>query len=939
MAITVINVSSPNDNHGDTLRNANIICNNNFSYLDTRVSHIESGLNLGQYTIKERSYDGIVNLLKIQNYKSGNPYSILEIWSNDEAPLESTMALFLQPTGVSSSYMFTDFSCMNYDGDQRTAIVMQSRDMPLYPLRIAFDDGTGAYNQYHFNYDGAFKLLKNPVNNNMQRIELGAYGSIQDYVRDNDTGFASTRATSIQFNNFLDNQTTMHSTAYNAFAPAMKMEINGDGNFLFRYADSGSFTGGTGIPSDAFYNIGVINPNFTVAPAFKRFDENPGYLMGDGSIDSKIYYNVLDYGVIGNGVVDDTSAFNAVISLANSNNGVVFIPANTNISVNNSILLPSNISIKGGHKFTSKITLASSGSTTAKVLRNNDFALGNDNIDLSNFTIDGGNLENTVALELQQCSYVTINNMHITKGGIEGVYLYLCNFIIVNDLITHNNSTYQVDASGIHFDTCTNFQLNGCVSFENGFHGVICTGSVNGYIQATVKDNGFNGIFCQVGCEDIVIDCNSTNNFRGVYIQDSTKIRVTGTVKSNVNGCLTNGSTKITFSVTSSENEENDLYLVGISDEVNWCDGFPIRPVYTKDYTESILYFDGFPVGTSSQFLKANGSLDSTAYQPLLGITTIGNDLITYAGVGQPMIPIATNSNFGLWLSYADFKSAAGIQSTITNPVVGIGTGSVIPKWNSISGLTDSAISDDSSTINVANRNIVTTVNSNVNYLNVIGGGDGNAYSSLSLSDTSNQSIWQFTNFVDKSFGFSHNDGTSWTFPVFVKNNGNVVLNSFGDSGEKLQVNGTGKVTGALNVGSVVKAGGTSTQSLMADGGVLELTSSSYSPTFSNLSNVSSVTNTRTVYTKVGNIVNVTISGDWTATTTGVLYFESTIPFNTGSNIYLVGTGSSPIGTSDVLEPLSVTKISTTKVAIRGTRSAASTQFSFSVSFQYDITF
>lgn len=198
--------------------------------------------------------------------------------------------------------------------------------------------------------------------------------------------------------------------------------------------------------------------------------------------------------------------------------------------------------------------------------------------------------------------------------------------------------------------------------------------------------------------------------------------------------------------------------------------------------------------------------------------------------------------------------------------------------------------------------------------------------------------------------------------------NGNVCIGTTTDNNNKLRVNGDAWVDGVLTVpvqavigttinqgyaltvdrgiytdsiisSEFVKVGGTSSSSLQADGSLLTLISSTYTPSFSALSNLSSVTNTRSIYTRIGNNVSVTISGNWTSTATGVLYFEATLPYSAGGNVYQVGSGSSPIGTSDSLVPLSVIKNSGTIVSIRGTRSSASTVAAFSVSFTYSITY
>ncbi len=70
----------------------------------------------------------------------------------------------------------------------------------------------------------------------------------------------------------------------------------------------------------------------------------------------------------------------------------------------------------------------------------------------------------------------------------------------------------------------------------------------------------------------------------------------------------------------------------------------------------------------------------------------------------------------------------------------------------------------------------------------------------------------------------------------------------------------------SVTASSLIKSGGTSTQSLIADGSVQTLTSGIYTLTITNTSNITSTTARTTTYTRVGN--TVTVSGWVTITTT-----------------------------------------------------------------------
>jgi hypothetical protein len=135
---------------------------------------------------------GVDSVLTIQSENDSNPYSIVEIQATKLNPLEATLAL-LPPIGASTQYRFIDLSVLNYDSDPRAVLVVQSRDVPLYPLKSHLVM-VPKHMLLLILTDGAFRLHNEKLTN--RRIELGDYGILQDYVRGGSYDFASTRATS-----------------------------------------------------------------------------------------------------------------------------------------------------------------------------------------------------------------------------------------------------------------------------------------------------------------------------------------------------------------------------------------------------------------------------------------------------------------------------------------------------------------------------------------------------------------------------------------------------------------------------------------------------------------------------------------------------------------------------------------------------------------------
>lgn len=251
--------------------------------------------------------------------------------------------------------------------------------------------------------------------------------------------------------------------------------------------------------------------------------------------------------------------------------------------------------------------------------------------------------------------------------------------------------------------------------------------------------------------------------------------------------------------------------------------------------------------GTSSQFLKADGSVDSTTYQPLL-----------------------------------------------TNPVTGTGTTNYLPKWTSGSALGNSIITDSGSIVTVGGVLTVSTANINLsnNYkltgrnaantlslpligrngsdrididvdgygttiggggtivLNPTGGNVGIGTSSPAYKlDINRSSLGAIAQFITLDGTYNPRlliNGTAEGIQLFatyssggaealmfgtansekMRLTSNLIIGSTVDSGERLQVSGTMKVTGAstfsssVTASSFIKSGGTSSQYLMADGSV-----------------------------------------------------------------------------------------------------------------------
>jgi hypothetical protein len=116
--------------------------------------------------------------------------------------------------------------------------------------------------------------------------------------------------------------------------------------------------------------------------------------------------------------------------------------------------------------------------------------------------------------------------------------------------------------------------------------------------------------------------------------------------------------------------------------------------------------------GTSSQFLKADGSVDSTSYGTgsvtSVGLSsatsgvTIGSTPITTSGTITLAIATASGSQQGL-LSSTDWTTFNNKQNALTNPVTGTGTTNYLPKFTGASTIGNSQIFDNGTNVGINN--------------------------------------------------------------------------------------------------------------------------------------------------------------------------------------------------------------------------------------------
>lgn len=158
--------------------------------------------------------------------------------------------------------------------------------------------------------------------------------------------------------------------------------------------------------------------------------------------------------------------------------------------------------------------------------------------------------------------------------------------------------------------------------------------------------------------------------------------------------------------------------------------------------------------GTSSQFLKGDGSLDSTTYQPLL-----------------------------------------------TNPVTGTGTTNYLPKWTSGSALGNSQVFDNGTNVGIG----LATPTRNLDVNNELSVRNSNDQLLVSPTGTGLVRLFarDFTTFGDVALGFF----TGVTERARISTGGNLLVNSSTDNGNRLQVTGDGYFSGNVGIGTATALG------------------------------------------------------------------------------------------------------------------------------------
>jgi hypothetical protein len=318
---------------------------------------------------------------------------------------------------------------------------------------------------------------------------------------------------------------------------------------------------------------------------------------------SNPFVDITTHGAVGDNTTPNAAALQAAIDEGDTSGRRVYVPQGEFI-VERQVDLRSG-SILFGNGARSIIRLAP-GLTDDVDMLAHKAASGSD-ITIASLVIDGAKdtqdpARQTTCLQLHNVANLTLVDAQIVNSLIEGAYVYRCNAPKIVRCVASGNGLPQADASGIHLDTCDRAFVGGCVTDDNGFHGIILSSTTDSVIDGHfARGNGFDGTRVQYSSDgNRFANFISDGNFRGAYFTtDSTLNHIYhSTLKNCVNGLLFNVSSNNRATFNHMEgNGEYAVMLVDAGDR-NYGYGNTYRGNGSGNvYLEPGSAFDPIPAG------------------------------------------------------------------------------------------------------------------------------------------------------------------------------------------------------------------------------------------------------------------------------------------------------------------------------------------------------
>lgn len=366
------------------------------------------------------------------------------------------------------------------------------------------------------------------------------------------------------------------------------------------------------------------------------------------------YFNVKDYGALGDGSTDDTSAINGAISAATSaQGGTVYFPNGTYIvsatSGTTCIAAATNVALLGQSREGAIIKLANGAATSAKPVTLN----GVSDVTIRNLTLDG-NKANLGADTSRSAIYVP-----------SATRVYLA------DLTIHDHTGCAVNLSGNGTSGAQDVIVERCYAYSNGNCAAVIDGG--GQQRLTFRDCIFTGnpgqVFVTAPVTDVMIESSLLDANTGGYAVEIAGTSSTGLVAgTRINNCTINGPVLVAWA--SYAVLANNQIATGAAD---------VYPPVTIEYTSTDIILSANQISLSEQ---TSGSVATCVYG-MSGIGTPGpvnlrlvsntlssawpdSELVTLVNVTSAQILGNTLQ------SYAGTNTGAGIslRVTVTSPAM-----------------------------------------------------------------------------------------------------------------------------------------------------------------------------------------------------------------------------------------------------------------------------
>ena len=258
--------------------------------------------------------------------------------------------------------------------------------------------------------------------------------------------------------NDADNATfTVTSNATNANTPSTIVSRDGSGNFSAGTITAsltgnvtGNVTGNAGTVTNGVYTTGsYADPSWITSLDADKITDVLAIANGGTGVSSRIHVNVKEYGAVGDGVTDDSTAIQNAINSITS--GVVFFPAG-NYLINTGLTLKplvslfayegNNCNISAG---VNSMTLLSYTNTTGSLVAGFHISglrfLSNSKTGVTGINIDGGTTS-------ERCSYIQLSELQFVGTFQQAISLKYC----ANSYITNIFTTNSIN--GLKIDNC-----------------------------------------------------------------------------------------------------------------------------------------------------------------------------------------------------------------------------------------------------------------------------------------------------------------------------------------------------------------------------------------------------------------------------------------------------------------------------------------------------